>query len=129
MHCPQTQKACHLGNWSPFSKCSAKCGLGEKIRVRIPTSHQKQDENLQRIKKLYNKLSSKRHQYNDDDDDDEENEWSDLNVRAISDSDHPCFEMELIERVTCGMNNKPCENDIYGMPRKRGCKFQQSFVF
>lgn len=113
---------CPVSKWSPATKCSAKCGLGEKIKVRIPTPQQKRDENLQKIIKLYKKLTSKRNNFNnddeDDEDDDEENdELSDFDVMEISDSDHPCYEMELIKRETCGERNKPCENDIYGMPR------------
>lgn len=66
---------------------------------------------------MYQKLTSKNNRYNEDDDENEI-ELSDLDVMKISDTDHPCFETELIERVTCGMKSKPCENDIYGMPRR-----------
>lgn len=104
-----------LGKFSPWSKCSAKCGLGEKIRVKIPTATQKRDDNLRRIIKLYQKLTSKGNRFNDDDDDDE-NELSDFDVMEISDSDHPCYEMGLIERETCGMKNKPCDDDSNGVP-------------
>lgn len=111
-----------MGRWSPATKCSAKCGLGEKLKVRIPVPTQKRDENLQRIIKLFKKLSSKRANIIDDDDEDEEDdeendELSDFDVMEISDSDHPCYQTELIKRETCGERNKPCENDIYGMPR------------
>lgn len=123
----QTHKNCPLGKWSPFSQCTAKCGLGEKVKVRIPTTHQKRDENLQKITKLYLKLTSKNNRYENDDDD--EQNLSDLDVEQISDSDHPCFEMELIERVQCGMKNKPCENDIYEMPRMYSLCSLQPFRF
>lgn len=69
---------------------------------------------------MYHKLNQKNKRYNDDDEEDDENddESSDFDVSEISDSDHQCYETELIDRKQCGANNKPCENDIYGMPRK-----------
>lgn len=85
--------------------------------MRIPTTLQKRDENLQRIIKLYHKLTSKTNRYNNDDYDDDD-DLSDLDVMEISDSDHPCDGLEMIDRQTCGMKNKPCEDDINGMPRK-----------
>lgn len=100
--------------------------MGEKIRVRIPKPPQKKDEDLKRIIKLYNKLTSKRSRLsNDDDEDDDDNDdedgdedgMSDFNVKEISDSEHPCYEKDLINREICGERNRPCENDIYGMPR------------
>lgn len=96
--------------------------MGEKIRVRIPQPPQKKDEDLKRIIKLYNKLTSKKNRFSNDDedgdeDDEDRDEMSDFNVKEISDSDHPCYEKDLINREICGERNRPCENDIYGMPR------------
>jgi hypothetical protein len=76
---------------------------------------------------LYNKLSSGRNRRSNDEEDDEEEEedeneenepQSEYDVNEIEDEDHPCFGAELIERQTCGMNNKHCEGDVNGMPRK-----------
>lgn len=69
---------------------------------------------------MYHKLNQKNKRYNDDDEEDDENddESGDFDVSEISDSDHQCYDTELIDRKQCGANNKPCENDIYGMPRK-----------
>lgn len=109
-----------LTKYSPFTKCSAECGLGEKIRVRIPQPPQKKDEDLKRIIKLYNKLASKRSRVSSDEDQDEDEDddgMGDFNVREISDPEHPCYEKDLINREICGERNRPCENDIYGMPR------------
>lgn len=91
--------------------------------MRIPKPPQKKDEDLKRIIKLYNKLTSRRGRMtNDDEDDDDEDEDGDedgidFNIREISDSEHPCYEKDLINREICGERNRPCDNDINGMPR------------
>lgn len=122
----KSNKACPVGHWSAWSVCSASCGIGEKVRVRLPIGHQEHDENLQKIKKLYkeinnsrSRLSSKRQRgRNEEDDELKENELNLLDALPISNPDHPCFEVQLIERDACGEENEQCENDIYGMPRK-----------
>ena len=135
-------KGCQVGKWSPFSECSAKCGIGEKIKIRIPKKNQPEDENLEKIVNLYRKLNNmspkaKHSRFNkveeeeeeeeedddeanedDDENGEEEDDMSDFDVMEISDSDHPCYGIDLIERKTCGERNKPCEDDMYGMPRK-----------
>lgn len=111
----QNRRDCsRFEDWSPFSECL--CSLRKKIKVRIPSTNQRRDENLDGVIRLYRKLTSKSNQYNNDDDGVDE---SDLDVRDIEDQDHPCFGEELIRRTTCGQNNKHCvnnDNDMYGMP-------------
>lgn len=117
---------CKLTEWSPFSTCLAECGQGIKIRVRKPRPVLEEEESLQKIIKLYNKLKSgqsrpRRSDYDDGDgDDEEENDDSDgsseFDVTEISEPDHPCYGTELIDRRTCERRNKPCKTFIQGTP-------------
>lgn len=99
-------------------------------------SNIKKDANLKKIKKIYEQLkesngrkSSGRFDDDDDDDEDDEDNDDDQNklddnsasfigyrIGEIADPKHPCYETQLIERTTCGVRNKPCDDDIYGRP-------------
>lgn len=95
-----------------------------QIRVRLPTTEQKEDENLQKIIDFHLKLHPKRnHRRNNEDDDDEEaddgddsDESIDFDIAEIADEEHQCFGQSLIQRQDC--NTKPCKLDRYGRPRE-----------
>lgn len=43
---------------------------------------------------------------------------SDQEIVGVAKPNHPCFNEILVEKQTCGMRQKPCEHEIYGIPRK-----------
>lgn len=78
--------------------------------------------------KLYKKFNSQHNKYfNEITDDDEANETdesheedlSDLEILGVTKPNHPCINEILVEKQTCGMSNKPCEYEVYGIPRKK----------
>lgn len=104
------------------------------MRVRVPIEkHSTADEHQQKMMKLYRKFNLQHKKlYNDikDENDEEENndteesreeDLSDLEILGVSKSSHPCVNEVLVEKQTCGMRNKPCEYEIYGIPRKCNC--------
>lgn len=107
------------------------CGLGERMRVRVPIDkHSTADEHQQKVMKLYRKFNLQNFKHHnditDDKEEDDENETeesreeelSDLEILGVTRPDHPCKSEILVEKQTCGMNNKPCEYEIFGIPRK-----------
>lgn len=55
---------------------------------------------------------------NNETDESHEDDMSDLEILGVSRSDHPCYDEALVEKQTCGLRNKPCEYEIFGIPRK-----------
>jgi hypothetical protein len=107
------------------------CGLGERMRVRVPIDkHSTADEHQQKVMMLYKKFNAQHNkQLNDIADvheEDEANETeesrevelSDSEILGVAKPDHPCNGEILVEKQTCGMRNKPCEHEVYGIPRK-----------
>jgi hypothetical protein len=121
------------------------CGLGERMRVRVPLDkNSSANDHVHRIMRLFRKFNSKsnnkyRNEINDDisadkDSDtkadggraqaEEEEEGrneealSDLEILGVSSPRHPCINEELVQKQTCGMRNKPCVHEVYGLPRK-----------
>lgn len=100
------------------------------MRVRVPIEkHSTADEHQQKVMKLYKKFNLQHNKYFNeitDENDEELNETeesredalSDLEILGVSKSNHPCINEVLVEKQTCGMRNKPCEYEIYGIPRK-----------
>jgi hypothetical protein len=102
------------------------------MRVRIPIDkHSTADEHQLKIMKLYKKFNlvhNKHHnEINDDNNEAEENEasesredeeLSDHEILGVAKPNHPCSKEVLVEKQTCGMKNKRCEYEIYGIPRK-----------
>lgn len=125
-----------------------------RVRVSIEKNSSANDH-VHRIMKLFKKFNSKNNKYrneinddvsasasapatDDDDDDDDrakkENDMesfngeamSDLEILGVSSSKHPCINEEIVQKQTCGMRNKPCEYEVYGIPRK---KYETIFCF
>lgn len=92
--------------------------------------HSTADEHQQKMMKLYKKFNlqhqKQRNDLSEEKNDEEENETeesreedlSDLEILGVTKSDHPCIEEILVEKQTCGMANKPCEHELFGIPRK-----------
>ena len=102
------------------------------MRVRVPIEkHSTADEHQKKMMKLYRKFNlqqKKLHNNINDKNGNEEDkneteesrevDLSDLEILGVSKSSHPCVNEVLIEKQACGMRNKPCEYEIYGIPRK-----------
>jgi hypothetical protein len=105
------------------------------MRVRVPIEKDSTaDEHQRKIEKLYIKFNAQQNKkdlkfHNEDDDSKKkENETSELKeLESLSDHEilgaakpnHPCFNEILVEKQTCGLRQKPCEHEIYGIPRKK----------
>jgi hypothetical protein len=106
------------------------------MRVRVPIDkNSSANDHVHRILKLFKKFNAKNNKYqneinnvdgSDDDDDDDggnngdnshEDEMSDAEILGVSSPNHPCINEELVQKQTCGLRNKPCEYELYGMPR------------
>lgn len=80
--------------------------------------------------KLYKKFNSEHNKHhneiNDDNDEVEKSENSESREEELSDHEilgaakpnHPCSKEVLVEKQACGMKNKKCEYEVYGIPRK-----------
>lgn len=104
------------------------------MRVRVPIDkNSSANDHVHKIMKLFKKFNSKNNKYRNEiengDRDEEENdaensneredeELSDLEILGVSSPKHPCINEELVQKQACGMRNKPCEYEYYGMPRK-----------
>lgn len=143
----QLNRGCKLSNWSSWGPCTAACGIGERMRVRVPIEkHSTANEHQRQIMKLFAKFNAqhRRNEISRDDvdiildninTDDVENNGakmandeilearelaslSDHEILGVAKPNHPCFNEILVEKQTCGMRQKPCEHEIYGIPRK-----------
>jgi hypothetical protein len=100
------------------------------MRVRVPIEKDSTaDDHVRKIFKLFKKFNTKNNKYRNeiaDEIEDEENsrekekegELSDLEILGVSSPTHPCINVELVQKQTCGMRNKACEHELYGTPRK-----------
>lgn len=102
------------------------------MRVRVPIEkHSTADEHQEKMMKLYRKFNAQLSKHfneitEDNDEDEEANETdesreedlSDLEILGVTKPNHPCIDEVLVEKQTCGMNNKPCEYEVFGIPRK-----------
>jgi hypothetical protein len=103
------------------------------MRVRVPIERNSSaDDHVRKIFKLFKKFNMRNNKYRNEINDDEvdegdeneedekrrELELSDLEILGVSSPKHPCINEELVQKQTCGMRNKPCEHELYGMPRK-----------
>ena len=108
-----------MTDWSRWSPCSVTCGLGRKMRTRIPIN-KSFDVNAhhKRMTRLYNS----RMRTVDDDNEGSNEEEDDYNENTLGnahlDPHDPCKNMPTVEEVVCGHEQSPCENDVYGVPRK-----------
>lgn len=102
------------------------------MRVRVPIEkHSTADEHQQKMMKLYRKFNAQHNKHfnevtedndeaevNNETDESREEDLSDLEILGVTKPNHPCIDEVLVEKQTCGMNNKPCDYEIFGIPRK-----------
>jgi hypothetical protein len=109
------------------------------MRVRVPIERNSTaDDHVRKIFKLFKKFNTRNNKYRNEiadidgdenesaeskRDEEEEMQLSDLEILGVSSPKHPCTDVELVQKQTCGMRNKPCEHEIYGMPRKSSYSF------
>lgn len=102
------------------------------MRVRVPLEkHSTADEHQLKIMKLYKKFNSEHNKHHNEvhDANDEvearensesrEEELSDHEILGAAKPSHPCSKEVLVEKQACGMKNKRCEYEVYGIPRKK----------
>lgn len=137
-------RLCKLTEWSRWGPCTRTCGLGERMRLRIPIEkHSTADEHQQKMMKFYRKFNLQHKKFhndiheevddvegNDETEESREENMSDLDIiLGASKSTHPCVNEVLVEKQTCGMKNKPCEYEIYGIPCKAEREHFKRFNF
>lgn len=101
------------------------------MRVRVPIEKDSTaDDHVRKIFKLFKKFNTRNNKYRNEIADDieaagessrekdEDSNLSDLEILGVSSPKHPCINVELVQKQTCGMRNKPCEHEIYGTPRE-----------
>jgi hypothetical protein len=99
------------------------------MRVRVAIEkHSTADEHQRKILAMYRKFAAQQtKQFNDiseekgeDDEieDSDEDDLTDLEILGITSSDHPCIDEIFVEKQACGMRNRPCEYEVFGIPRK-----------
>lgn len=93
------------------------------MRVRIPIdtkqNHSALDDQL-KIMKIYRKFKNL-----NDENVDHENKtsepdeyFSNYEILGVTKPNHPCLDEKLVEKQACGMKNKKCEHEIFGIPGK-----------
>lgn len=109
---------CKMTGWSLWSPCSDSCGLGRRLRTRVPIS-KSHDQNAHH-KRIVRLLNSRTRQNNDDEEDnDEEDDYNENTLdNGYMDENDPCKSTPTVEEVVCGHERPPCDTDIYRLPRK-----------
>lgn len=91
------------------------------MRIRIPLNGTAMDHQLN-IMTIYKKFRPNYNYVSDDNSDKNKT----IESKEIGDeydifgvkSSHPCSKELLLEKQACGMKNKKCEHEIFGVPRK-----------
>lgn len=105
-----------MSQWSEWGPCSVTCGLGRKMRTRMPLNAALNTKmHHKRFVNYY--LARRRPTANDDDEEDEEEDDFDNGMNI--DRDDPCYGVETVEEVTCGHDLPACDG-LYGVPGKDG---------
>ncbi len=48
--------------------------------------------------------------------DNEDDDYSDNRLGYGKNPNDPCANIQMVEEITCGHNNPPCDDNSYGMP-------------
>lgn len=102
-----------MTQWTEWGPCSVTCGLGRKMRTRMPISQALNTK--MHHKRFVNYYLTKRRPTLDDEEDEEEEEDDLDNSLQITDRNDPCYGEETVEEVTCGHDLPPCDG-LYGVP-------------
>ncbi|KAL9692241.1 hypothetical protein quinque_015842 [Culex quinquefasciatus] len=103
---------CKMTQWSEWGPCSVTCGLGRRMRTRMPIS--KALNTRLHHKRFVNYYLTKQRPSEDDDDEEEDEEDGD-NSLQIMDANDPCYGMDTVEEVLCGHDLPACDG-LYGVP-------------
>lgn len=108
-----------MSQWSEWGPCSVTCGLGRKMRTRMPLNAALNTK--MHHKRFVNYYLARRRPTMHDDDDDEDDDESvggdyDNGLMTL-DRDDPCYGVETVEEVTCGHDLPACDG-LYGVPGK-----------
>lgn len=104
---------CKMTQWSEWGPCSVTCGLGRRMRTRMPIS--KALNTRMHHKRFVNYYLTKQRPNEDDDDEEEGDEDDGDNSLQIMDANDPCYGMDTVEEVLCGHDLPACDG-LYGVP-------------
>ncbi|KFB49774.1 f-spondin [Anopheles sinensis] len=108
---------CKMTQWSEWSPCSVTCGLGRKMRTRMPINKNMKVHHKRFVNYYHTRMRTSPHEDEEDDsgeDEDEEQDGMDNDLH-ITDQNDPCYGVETVEEVTCGHDLPPCDG-LYGVP-------------